>query len=235
MNASLFALTCTAAAIGFIHTIAGPDHYLPFAALASARKWSPFKTLRITLLCGLGHVLSSVVLGLIGLVAGVALKKLVHIEGFRGDVAAWLLTAFGVVYFVWGMVQAFRNRKHVHAHEHANGTCHAHLHNHQGEHMHPHTSSAKSMTPWALFVIFVFGPCEPLIPLLMYPAVNEAWWGVGVVALVFGAVTLATMCAMVMVVLFGFKSLKARGLSRFSHAAAGGAVLACGVAVLCGL
>jgi len=23
---------------------------------------------------------------------------------------------------------------------------------------------------WALFLIFVFGPCEPLIPLIMYPA-----------------------------------------------------------------
>ena len=34
---------------------------------------------------------------------------------------------------------------------------------HHGEHMHPHLVGA-SLTPWALFVIFVFGPCEPLIP-----------------------------------------------------------------------
>ena len=212
MNSQLITLILTAAGMGFIHTIAGPDHYVPFAALATARKWSRLKTLLVTLLCGLGHVLSSVVLGMIGLLAGVALTKLVHIEGLRGDVAAWLLVAFGLVYFVWGTIRA---RKHAHEHS--------------------HETDVGSLTPWALFIIFVFGPCEPLIPLLMYPAANAASWGVGAVALVFGLTTLITMCAMVMALVFGFKFVCFKWVSRFQHALAGGAVFACGVAVLCGL
>lgn len=235
MNSSIIALMCTAAGVGFIHTVAGPDHYIPFAALATARKWSRAKTLSVTILCGLGHVLSSVVLGLIGLSAGVAITRLVHFEGFRGDIAAWLLTAFGLVYLVWGLVHAARSRTHEHTHDHSDGIHHVHLHGHQGAHLHPHVTSAKSMTPWALFIIFVFGPCEPLIPLLMYPAAKESWWGVGGVALVFSLVTLTTMCAMVMAVVFGVKLLDIKFLSTFQHAVAGGAVLACGVAVLCGL
>lgn len=235
MSASLIALICAAAGIGFVHTVAGPDHYIPFAALAHARKWSRMKTLWVTMLCGAGHVLSSIVLGGLGLAAGVTAKKLIHLEGFRGDIAAWLLTAFGLVYLIWGVVQAVRNRTHVHVHDHVNGTHHSHLHDHHGDHVHLHPNAAKSLTPWTLFIVFVFGPCEPLIPLLMYPAAKEAWWGVGAVALVFGLVTLVTMCGMVMAVGFGFKMFKSGGLARFQHALAGGAVLVCGIAVLCGL
>ena len=63
MDQSILLLMWTAATIGFIHTLAGPDHYLPFVMMARARQWSQRKTLWITLLCGIGHVLSSVVLG----------------------------------------------------------------------------------------------------------------------------------------------------------------------------
>ncbi len=51
-------LAGTAASIGFFHTILGPDHYLPFIVLAKSRQWSSLKTAIITLLCGIGHILS---------------------------------------------------------------------------------------------------------------------------------------------------------------------------------
>ena len=60
-------LAVSAAAIAFAHTVLGPDHYLPFVAMARARGWSMSRTLRITLLCGAGHLAGSVVLGLAGI------------------------------------------------------------------------------------------------------------------------------------------------------------------------
>ena len=62
MENSIAILSVTAITLGFVHTILGPDHYLPFIVLSEARKWSLRKTMLITFLCGLGHVLSSVVL-----------------------------------------------------------------------------------------------------------------------------------------------------------------------------
>ena len=62
MTNELRLLVLTAASLGFVHTVLGPDHYLPFTVLAKARKWSISKTAVITCLCGAGHVLSSVVL-----------------------------------------------------------------------------------------------------------------------------------------------------------------------------
>jgi nickel/cobalt exporter len=66
MEVELNALSITAASIGFFHTLLGPDHYIPFVMIAWARKWSGLKTMIVTFLCGVGHIASSVVLGLIG-------------------------------------------------------------------------------------------------------------------------------------------------------------------------
>jgi len=76
MNEELVVLYITAASIGFFHTIFGPDHYLPFIVMSKARKWSMPKTLFITLVCGIGHIASSVILGLVGIAFGIAVMKL---------------------------------------------------------------------------------------------------------------------------------------------------------------
>jgi len=170
MSAELITLCSTAAGIGFIHTVLGPDHYLPFIAMSKARNWSAIKTSWITFLCGLGHVGASILLGAIGIAIGSAadellLGKLVWIESIRGDIAAWLLISFGLAYLIWGIRQAIRNRPHTHRHLHGRGSQHTHNHTHEKEHLHVHDSKAKkNITPWILFTIFVFGPCEPLIP-----------------------------------------------------------------------
>ena len=98
MNPELLLLVGSAGAIAFIHTIMGPDHYLPFVAMAKARGWSLAKTLRITLWCGLGHLVGSVALGVIGIAFGTQLAKLEWIEAVRGETAAWLLIGFGLAY-----------------------------------------------------------------------------------------------------------------------------------------
>ena len=238
-------LTLTAVTIAFFHTLFGPDHYVPFVAMSRVGRWSLAKTTIITILCGIGHVGSSAVLGLIGVFLGVAVFKLKAIETFRGDVAGWLLLAFGVGYTAWGLRAAYRNRPHTHWHSHGDGVVHAHEHTHHAEHVHVHepepagpespASTAKVMTPWILFTVFVFGPCEPLIPIVMYPAAQGSLWRVFTVTLAFGIVTIATMLTVVLAFCMGLASTPLDKLQRFNHAAAGMAILACGVAVKCGM
>lgn len=227
------AILLTAASLGFIHTVLGPDHYVPFVALSKARNWTRSRTALITFLCGLGHVLSSVLIGLAGIWMGSAVSRLEWIEGVRGDVAGWLLLAFGLAYMVWGIKKAVRGEKHTHMHSHG-GPEHAHDHAHESDHSHPHGAQA-SVTPWALFIVFIFGPCEPLIPVLMYPALKT---GMGLAlgaAAVFSAVTIATMLASVFLLLRGIRVFPAEKMERYAHALAGFAILACGVAVKAGL
>ena len=90
--------------------------------------------------------------------------------------------------------------------------------------------------PWVLFTIFVFGPCEPLIPLVMYPAAKHNWLAVAVVTALFSLMTIATMLVAVLIGYAGLSKLSFKPLERYSHAMAGGALLACGVAIqFCGL
>jgi sulfite exporter TauE/SafE len=226
-----YLLILTAASIAFVHTILGPDHYLPFVAMSKARDWSLSKTLRVTFYCGVGHVMSSVAIGLFGLLLGAELASLIAIEGFRGSMAGWALLAFGLMYFAWGLKKAGRSQSHSHAHSHGD-VVHEHEHDHQTEHLHAHTAKAgASVTPWALFIVFILGPCEALIPLFMYPAAQHNAALVVTVALVFGAVTLITMVAVVAAAILGFSRLKLPTSGRYAHAIAGASVAGCGAAI----
>jgi nickel/cobalt exporter len=62
MSTEFTLLLLTAMSVAFIHTLSGPDHYLPFIMISKARKWSLVKTTWFTVLCGLGHVGSSTIL-----------------------------------------------------------------------------------------------------------------------------------------------------------------------------
>ena len=84
MTPEIFVLSLSAATLAFVHTILGPDHYLPFVAMAKARGWSMRKTLRVTLICGSGHLAGSIMLGMLGIFLGLQLSSLQWMEGVRG-------------------------------------------------------------------------------------------------------------------------------------------------------
>jgi ABC-type nickel/cobalt efflux system permease component RcnA len=235
MSPEILLLCATAATIAFVHTLAGPDHYLPFVALAKSRQWTLGKALRTTLVCGSGHIVGSVLLGFVGIYASIRLDALEWIEGFRGDMAAWALVSFGLVYMAWGMRRAYRNRTHAHWHSHGS-VRHYHNHEHRRDHSHVHTAedaagNQRSLAGWAIFIVFVLGPCEPLIPILMFPAAKESLAGLVAVTFVFAAVTVLTMLFAVALSLWGLKSLRLPSMERYSQAIAGGTITLCGLSI----
>jgi sulfite exporter TauE/SafE len=227
----LIILLTTATSIGFFHTLFGPDHYLPFIVLSKANRWSILKTGVVTFLCGLGHIMSSVILGFIGIGLGISVFKLESIESARAEIAAWLLIIFGFTYFIWGMHKIFLRKPHAHFHQH-DDSAHYHAHNHLEEHSHIHNFDKKqNLTPWILFTIFIFGPCEPLIPILMYPAAKGDMMAVLLVVSVFGLMTITTMMVLVLCFAMGLAKIPLSGLIKYSHALAGLIILLCGGAI----
>ena len=229
---SLGILLAAAASAGFIHTLLGPDHYIPFIVMSKARKWSLKQTLFTTLYCGLGHVSSSIIIGFVGIALGYGISQIEGVESVRGSLAGWAFFGFGLAYMIWGIFKAVKNKPHTHFHSHGGGMAHVHEHTHHTEHAHVHEKSAKLLTPWVLFIIFVLGPCEILIPLVMIPAANHDTNGIIAVSLLFSTITVLTMCAAVTIGYYGFKLLPTAKIDRFMHAIAGATICLSGFAIL---
>ncbi|MDA3871367.1 MAG: sulfite exporter TauE/SafE family protein [Candidatus Marinimicrobia bacterium] len=232
-NQQLIVLIPTAASIAFLHTILGPDHYIPFVAMARARKWSTQKTMIVTLLAGIGHIIGSVLLGTVGIVFGIAIKRLEIFQSFQGNLAAWLLIIFGLIYFVWGLKRAIKNKPHKHFHLHPNGNGHTHEHIHKDEHTHVHDEQGKQdITPWVLFTIFIFGPCEALIPIFMYTAINNSTFDLIAVTVVFGAITILTMLTVVLAASYGVNFIPITRFEKYTHAITGIIISFLGMGIL---
>ncbi len=222
-------LLVASASVAFVHVLAGPDHTVPFVVLARAQNWNTAKTFWVTLLCGIGHVLSSLALGLLGLALGAGLARVAAWEEVRASVAAWGLVAFGLAYAVWGVRKAVVAQRQLALHTHGHRV---HLHA-QGTGPHEHENGPTSpLTFWSLFLVFVFGPCEPLIPLFMMPASRGRWDLAVAAGAVFSVVTLGTMVAAVLLLRAGVARLHILGLERWSHTLAGAVIAVSGLAVI---
>jgi 4-amino-4-deoxy-L-arabinose transferase-like glycosyltransferase len=239
MQTSSHLLLFSAATIAIIHTAIGPDHYLPFIVLGRAEGWTYRKTIAWTILCGAAHILSSIILGFAGVALGWTLSSMERLESLRGQIAGLALIGFGLIYFSWGL---WRSKKggHSHLHIHHDGSVHSHPHPHQqlvklnhsqSKHEDPEHLAAHRRTLWVLFTIFVLGPCEPLIPLLMAPASRHDLWGVISVAGVFGVLTVAAMVTFVTIGRLGIQLIRLHTLERYAHALAGLAILVSGLLI----
>jgi sulfite exporter TauE/SafE len=228
LSAEFTILLVTAVSIAFLHTLSGPDHYLPFVAIARAKNWSYSRTIWWTVICGSGHVWSSVLLGLGGGLIGWSMSKISWIESVRGGLAGWSLLIFGFLYGCWGLLQAYRNRRHKHFEE-VEGELYVYEHKHESA---VRPAEKHKVTPWVLFVIFLLGPCEPMIPLLYFPAAQNSWKEMGLMIIVYTIITLLTMILMVSLCLSGVRLLKTETLELYMHALGGLTIFICGLGMV---
>ena len=229
MHTELQILILAAITVACLHTALGPDHYLPFIALSKSRGWKFSKTLLWTIACGCGHVWSSVLLGLGGAALGWSLTKVTFLENVRGGIAGWALLAFGLVYGLWGLWRAYQNKPHKHFDMYEDGNIYVYEHKHGAA---VQAAERHKVTPWVMFIIFVLGPCEPMIPLLFYPAAKNSLYGMLLLILVYTVFTLATMVTMVVLGYFGLAFVKADKWERYMHAMGGLTLFVCGAGMV---
>lgn len=229
MPAETTILLITAVGIACLHTLAGPDHYLPFIVLARSRRWTLSRTVFWTLVCGCGHVCSSVLLALAGALVGWSLAQLSYLETIRGGLAGWALLFFGLLYGIWGLVQVRRGRAHKHFDLRDDGSLSVYEHRH-GEPVAP--QNRYPVTPWVLFVIFVLGPCEPMIPLLYLPAAKSSWLTMLLLIVLYTVCTLLMMSILVIMGYYGLSFLQTEKLEKYNHVLGGFAIFICGAGMV---
>jgi nickel/cobalt transporter (NicO) family protein len=251
---SLSSLPAVALTVGVLHTLIGPDHYLPLAALGKARRWGVGRLMWITVVCGGLHVGSSVLIGLLALAFGWQLGSVQGFESFRGGVAGWMVLGLGLAYLLWAIRGHLRRG--------IDATSHRLLESAKRDELvavAPTTANDSSNRPvrWWLMLVFGLGPCEVLIPLLMFPAVQQtdmarattaassiavSGWPLALLASVVGCfaiATIGTMVAAVLAVSYGLKLSSrlwpAQGWLSDGHVLAGAAVIGCGLLMTIGL
>lgn len=203
---SLTVLIWATIATGFLHALA-PDHWMPFVSIGRAQKYSQTKLVGVTVLSGVAHVGSSIVLGGIGLLLGFSLTNLEAVESHRAEVAGLLLIGFGLAYGLWGL-------KQVRSHRHALDDPH------------------RAVTVWTLVIIFLLGPCEPLIP-LMFVAAAHGGHAVFLVSVLFAAITLVMMVVQTVLVYRGIDLFPwIRIPHQYSHIIAGLVIAGTGLLVM---
>ncbi len=208
-TASLSSLITAAVSVGVVHTLAGPDHYVPLTALGRQRGWSAGEAARVTAWCGLAHCAASFVLVLGVLAALGGLGALETVRAWRGDLAAMLLIGLGLAMAVAALRRArcaeLRRRPP------------------------PRTGGPF---PWVLFLVFVLGPCEWLVPVATAAAAQHGLAGATLVA---GAFCVATTAAMVGAVLVGSAIAGRVRLATPRGALPGASTALCGGLMLLGL
>ena len=220
-------LLYTAFFIGTVHTFIGVDHYLPFVVLSKSNKWSIKKTMLIVFICGIGHVLSSVLLGFIGLGISSSLSTLVGIEDIRGTLATYFIIVFGLGYTIYALRRLYLNKPHTH---NVNGQEIMHDH-HETKSIEDHVHKNNNII-WGLFILFVLGPCEPLIPILMYPAATLNLSALISVTLVFSVSTISMMLGLTLLGVKGLDFIKIKHLEKYGETLAGLAITLCGVLMI---
>jgi nickel/cobalt exporter len=212
MISETFLIAGSAASIGFIHTILGPDHYLPLVAMAKTNGWSGSKTATYTLFCGISHVLGTILVGSLVFLLGLTFFSMDTVQSFRGNFAGWFLLLFGAIYFAWGIRWAVRNSR---------------LKNKPTP-----TSTFSRCAPFALLIFFILGPCEPLIPLMSLGAGNTEALPSVLVVLAFCGTTVLTMLFCVMFFYYGFSRLSVfMQFENYMHAVTGMILFLCGSAI----
>jgi ABC-type nickel/cobalt efflux system permease component RcnA len=205
-------LVVTVAAVGVLHTLV-PDHWGPIVVIGRQQGWSRLQTARAAAFAGLGHVTSTLALGLVlwGLGASVASRfgQTVNV------VAAAALIAFGlwIAYGGWREARSagdHAHAAHAHLHRHGDGTEHVHLHEHHDLHvtpsgaavMHEHAHAIAGRT--ALVLILGSSPMFEGLPAFLAASTH----GAGLVATMAVVFAISTMLTYVITSVAGIAGLQ---------------------------
>lgn len=196
-------------ATAFLHA-ALPTHWLPFALVGRAQRWTVERVLASVVAAGLAHVAVTAVVGSLIVIAGLALDQ--WIAGLLPWLSAILLFVFGGYYLVRSLVRAPQL---------AAGP--------QVETAGPPVSDAAAFG--ALVATMAISPGEVLLPFYL----NQAQGGVAVLAVLTVVFALGTVMGMALFTLLaraGWSVLRLERWARYEGAVLGLALIAVGLLVV---
>lgn len=164
-----------------------PNHWLPVLAIGRKEQWSIAETSRVTLIAGLAHAASTVLIGLMLAFIGASLSTAV--ENFTSYIAPGLLVILGAFYI-------YQHSRHHHFHMHG----------------HPEQVSKNKLIVSLASAMF-FSPCFEIEAYFLV-AGTMGWWTVLLLAVLY---TIVTVGGMVIWVRFAYRGLHLMNWHSLEH------------------
>ncbi len=143
-----------------------PNHWLPVLAISKQEKWDLAEATRVTLISGLAHATSTVLIGV--LLALIGAQLAVAVENFTAYVAPGLLVALGIFYI-------YQHSRHKHFH--VDG---------------PKKNSNKNRLIFSLASAMFFSPCFEIEAYFLV-AGAQGLWLVALLAILYSIVSVTGM------------------------------------------
>ena len=215
MTATVPAILAAAGGVGLAHSVL-PDHWLPLAVTARARRDSLPRVARLSMLAGAAHVGVSVVLGGLVIALGLSLRSV--IESRTNLIVGAVLVITGLVFLL----------------AEATGHTHHHEHEHDGDHHHGVDGELHSGVPRGLALLIPFGaaasPDLTILPVFLASAALGT--GAAIASLiVFSIVTVTTFVALTTLAAAGSYQLTSPWLDRYASTITAGVLIAIGALI----
>lgn len=219
-------LLLAAGAVALLHSVL-PDHWVPLAVVARAERWGPIRTLRVSGLAAVGHVVTSLMLAAV--VAMVGLRFQTVIAGAEGRIVGGLLIVTGLGFLLWGLLRG------AHHHEHSQDGHHGHDY---VAHDHYQDQPQRPLRSRLAAIVVPFGvaasPDLTVLPVALAAAGSGVPLVVGVLV-VFGTVTLAVFMGLTLAGAFVGYQIKGEWLERHAYTITAGVLIVIGLLALAGL
>jgi nickel/cobalt transporter (NicO) family protein len=188
-----------------------PNHWVPLITIGKTEQWNQKETLIATLITGLAHTLSTVI---IGVAVGFIGYQLSHVYSWVSQyIAPVILITMGIIY----VLADFR-----HSHHH---------HNHHHDHLKIKSSESKRSKKailTSLSIAMFLTPCAEL-EAYYFQAGSIGWTGIFIVSAVYTLTTVGLMLMLVYLGMKGIKKLRSHYLEHHEKLITGQVLMALGV------
>jgi hypothetical protein len=205
-------LVAAVGAVGVLHTMV-PDHWAPITLIARQRGWTRGQTARAALQAGTGHVVSTLVIGVIVWIAGVAFAT--RFGQLVSTLSSLALIAFGGWIAVSSWLELRAHDAHEQVHEHA----------------HPHGHKHEDSSRTALLLILGSSPMVEGIP-AFFAAVRYGAALLVVMAIVFALSTIATYVVLCVASTAGLQRMRFGAFERYGEVLSGAFIALVGLVFL---
>jgi ABC-type nickel/cobalt efflux system permease component RcnA len=209
-------LVAAVVGVGILHTIV-PDHWVPITLIARQRGWSRTETAQAALKAGTGHVLSTLLIGVVVWIAGVAFAT--RFGTYVSITSSLALIGFGAWIALASLREMRSQHGHGHTHDHGPGPAPPHEHQHE-------TSSRT-----ALLLILGSSPMVEGIP-AFFAAGKYGFGLIAVMAIAFGISTIATYVALCVYSTAGLQRVKLGSFERYGEVISGAFIALVGLVFL---